>query len=188
MTKYLILVRHSVPDIEPGRPAASWHLSKEGQARAHLLAELLASYAPEAIVSSDEPKAKETAEILATQLRLGIQVLPDLREHDRSNVPFLAHDTFQTSIREFFQRPQELVFGEETADQAHARFYQAVHSILSEHGNKTLVIVTHGTVMSLFLARLTGSSDLDLWSQMGLPSFVAMDLESNTVIVRNTIV
>jgi broad specificity phosphatase PhoE len=188
MTKYLILIKHSVPEIEQDQPANTWRLSNEGQRRAQRLAEELLSFEPEVILSSDEPKARQTADILSHHLQLDMQTLPDLREHDRSNVPFLSHAAFQTSIRDFFQRPDELVFGRETADQAYRRFYRAVHSILIEYRNKTVIVVTHGTVISLFVSRLTGSSDIELWNQLGLPSFVAMDLGSNTVIVKSNIV
>ena len=187
MKKYLILVKHSVPEIEENRPANTWKLSKEGQLRTHQLAEQLEQFAPDVIVSSKEPKAKETAGILASHLRLNMQILPDLHEHDRSNVPYLSHDAFQSSIREFFQRPGELIFGRETADQAHTRFYQVVHSVLNEHRNKTIAIVTHGTVISLFVSRITGSSDLELWNILGLPSFIAMELGSNTLIIKSNI-
>lgn len=188
MTKYLLLVKHSVPEISGDRPANMWRLSEEGRLRAQRLAEEVESFEPEVLVSSDEPKAKETAEILASYLRLNMQVVPNLHEHDRSDVPYLSHEAFQSSIRAFFQEPAQLVFGNETANQAHARFYRAVHSILNENINKTVVVVTHGTVISLFVSRLTGSSDLELWGKLGLPSFVAMDLHSNTIIVKSTIV
>ena len=176
-----------MPEIEPGHPGNTWKLSKEGRLRAQRLAEQLKSFGPEVIVSSAEPKAKETAEIVASQFQLEVQIVPDLHEHARSNVPYLSHDVFQTSVHDFFQKPDELVFGEETANQAYTRFYRAVHSVLNEHRSKTIVIVTHGTVISLFVSRLTGSSDLELWSKLGLPSFVAMDLHSNTLIVRSVI-
>ena len=188
MTKYLILVKHSVPEIREDRPANTWVLSKEGQRRAQQLSEDLQRFAPEVVLSSEEPKAKETAEIIARQIQVTPQTLPGLHEHDRSDVPYLPHDAFQVSIREFFQKPGELVFGKETADQAYTRFYKAVHSILSEHKNKTVVTVAHGTVISLFVSRLTGSSALELWNQLGLPSFVAIALDSDTVIVRSSIV
>jgi broad specificity phosphatase PhoE len=188
MTKYLILVKHSLPQIEEDRPANTWKLSAEGQVRARRLAEHLERFEPEAIISSNEPKAKETADILAGHFQLNMQMIPDLHEQDRSNVPYLSERAFQASIREFFEKPDELVFGSETANQAYTRFYRAVHSILSEYQNKTVVIVTHGTVISLFVSRLTGSSDLELWSQLGLPSFIALDLHSGTVIIRNTMI
>ena len=188
MTKYLILVKHSAPQLDENRPANTWRLSEEGQNRAQVLAEQLKDFEPEVIVCSDEPKAKETAEILANRLQLHAQIMADLHEHDRTNVAYLSHDAFQASIRELFQHPDELVFGGETANQAYARFYRAVHSVLNEHRNKTVVIVTHGTVISLFVSRLTGSSDLELWSKLGLPSFVAMDLHSSTLIVRSNVI
>jgi broad specificity phosphatase PhoE len=187
MTKYLILARHSVPEIKEDEPAHTWKLSEEGKSRAQELAEQLRPFEPEVLVCSNEPKAKETAEIVAYRLQLDVQIVPDLREHDRSNVPYLSHDAFQQSIRAFFQNPDQLVFGRETANQAHARFYHAVHAVLDGHRNKTIVLVTHGTVISLFVSRLTGSSELELWNLFGLPSFVAMDLHSNTLIVRNNI-
>ena len=188
MTKYLILVKHSVPEIEENRPANTWKLSAEGQVRVQRLAEELKSYEPEAIVCSHEPKAQETAAILASQLQLDLQTVPNLHEHDRSTMPFLSHDVFQASIHDFFQKPDELVFGRETANQAYTRFYRAVHSVLNEHIDKTVVIVTHGTVISLFVSRLTGSSDFELWNKLGLPSFIAIDLHSSTLVVRSNIV
>ena len=188
MTKYLILVKHSLPEIQTDRPANTWRLSAEGRSRAQRLAEQLTGFEPEAILSSSEPKAQETAEILAEQLHLEMQVIPDLYEHDRSNAPYLSHESFQASIRDFFQKPDDLVFGNETADQAYSRFYKAIHSVLMNHRDKTVVVMTHGTVISLFVSRLTGTSALELWNQLGLPSFIAMELGSSTVIVRGKII
>ena len=167
MEKYLILVKHSLPEVIEGVPARAWRLSKEGQARAQRLAGQLVQYQPEVVVSSVEPKAQETAEIIARSHNLTFQTVEDLHEHDRSDVPDVSQEGFRASVREFFQRPDELVFGKETADQAHARFYRALHSILNEHQRKTIVIVSHGTVISLFVSRLTGSSDFDLWKALG---------------------
>jgi broad specificity phosphatase PhoE len=176
-----------MPQIEENHPANTWRLSEEGRLRAYQLAEQLESFAPEIIVSSVEPKARETADILAGHFQLDMQILSGLHEHDRSNIPYISHDVFQASIREFFQKPNELVFGSETANQAHERFYRAVHSVVNDRREKTVVIVTHGTVISLFVSQLTGSSGLELWNTLGMPSFIAMDLGSSTLIVRNTI-
>ena len=188
MKKYLILVKHSVPEIEEDRPAREWKLSQEGRLRAHKLAGLLEAFHPEVIVSSPESKAEETSEIISKRLQIEIRVAQDLHEHDRSNVPYLSQAAFQTSMREFFQNPGELVFGRETANEAHARFYQALHGILNEYRSKTVVVITHGTVIALFVSRLTGSSDFELWTRMGLPSYIAIELQSNTLIVKETIV
>jgi broad specificity phosphatase PhoE len=79
------------------------------------------------------------------------------------------------------------VFGDETADAAHARFSGTVHSILKSDPDKTIVIVSHGTVISLFVSRLTGISDFQLWSELGLPSLVVLDMESHTLIEKENV-
>lgn len=188
MTKYLILVKHSVPEPDESRPANTWRLSKEGRRRAELLAEQLKEFQPEVLLCSNEPKASETAEIVARLLQLEVQVIEGLYEHDRSNVPYLSAELFRASVRELFQKPAELVFGLETANQAHGRFYRAVHSVMNRYRDKTVVIVSHGTVISLFVSRLTGADGMSLWNELSLPAFIAMDLSSSTVIVRNNIV
>ena len=152
------------------------------------MANALRGYHPKVIVSSSEPKAKETAEIIATMQQLELSIVDDLHEHDRVNEPYLSKDKFHASIREFFQKPNVLVFGRETANQAHRRFERAVYSVLDHYAGKTVLIVAHGTVISLFVSRLTGASDLFLWNELGLPSFVVIDRQSKTLIAKENIV
>jgi broad specificity phosphatase PhoE len=37
-----------------------------------------------------------------------------------------------------------------------------------------MVILTHGTVLSLFVSRATGMEPFALWNRLGLPSFVVL--------------
>jgi len=187
MKKYLILAKHSLPKIEKNRPANQWELSDTGRVLAKKLAVRLNEFQPELIISSVEPKAKQTAEIIAAEHNLELQLIEGLHEHDRSKVGYLDRDQFQAAVREFFEKPGVLVFGSETADACHARFHQAVHSILDQNLDKTVVIVTHGTVISLFVSRLTGMSGLLLWNELALPSFVVIDLQAATLIERENI-
>jgi broad specificity phosphatase PhoE len=188
MSKYLILVKHSLPGIVKNVPAREWRLSEEGRVRARRLAERLSHYQPEVIVTSIEPKAQETAVIIARTYNLTMEIVEGLHEHDRSKSQFLSQDEFPASVRKFFENPATLVFGSETADECHTRFDQAVRSVLKLYSDKSIVIVAHGTVISLFVSRLTGKSDLILWNELGLPSFVVLDLQSATLIGRENIV
>ncbi len=187
MNNYLILVKHSLPKVVEGLPAREWKLSDEGRVRAQRLAKQLSCYQPEGIVSSVEPKAIETADIVANSLRLVYQVMDGLHEHDRSKTLYLSSDEFQSTICEFFEKPDMLVFGSETANQSHERFSQALHSVLNSQKDKTIVVVTHGTVISLFVSRLIGVSDFLLWRELGLPSFVVIDMQSNTLIAKQNV-
>ena len=181
------MVKHSLPQIVEGLPAREWKLSDVGRIRAQELAERLSEFQPEIIVSSAEPKAVETAEIIARNHKLEPHIGDGLHEHDRSKTSFLSRDEFQAAIRKFFEKPDVLVFGSETANESYARFYQAVHRVLNSNRNKRIVAVAHGTVISLFVSRLTGIPDFLLWKELGLASFVVIDIESNTLVTRENI-
>lgn len=185
----LILVKHSLPEIDKDVPARDWHLTEKGRALARRLAEKLATYHPQIIFSSMEPKAWETAEIVSQGFGLEVHLLDGLHEHERSKSPFLSsEDDFRTTVHLFFERPNELVFGSETADQAYLRYSQAMKSILDLHTDKTIVVVSHGTVISLFTSRLTGISDYLLWKELRLPSYIVLDMESCKMIKKENIV
>lgn len=60
--------------------------------------------------------------------------------------------------------------------QARERFTAAVQAILAERPEGNVVIVAHGTVLTLFVAHHTGVAPLPFWQRLGLPSFVVLSL------------
>jgi broad specificity phosphatase PhoE len=173
----LILVRHSLPEMVTGVPAREWHLSAEGRHRCAALAGRLAAYELGAVVSSEEPKAVETGQIVAETLGLPFDTVPGLHEHERGVVRSLwAKDEFQARMASFFEHPDELVLGHETADQAHTRFARAVASVIQWVPAGNLAIVSHGTVMTLLISRTAGLDPIPFWQGLGLPSFAVLSL------------
>ena len=185
--RQLILVKHSLPAIVENVPAREWNLSSEGKIRARRLAEELELYQPEIILTSVEPKARQTAEILAEHFHLEFAAVNCLHEHDRSGIPFYSTDEFQSHVRELFAKPNTLVFGNETGLQALERFRKTIESILESYKSKNVIIVSHGTVISLFISWLTGIDGYLLWKELGLPSFVALDMQSKTLLKTENI-
>ncbi len=170
----LILVKHSLPEIVPDVPAAEWRLSEDGRNRCRVLADRLAAYAPNAIVASRESKAQETAEIVALDLGCPLEVGEGLHEHERPDAVFQDRQQFEETVARLFAQPATLVFGRETADRAWARFSAAVARAADRHPVKTLVIVAHGTVISLFVSRALDLEPFPLWKRLGLPSFIVL--------------
>ena len=163
-----------MPRIDPLAPACDWMLSDEGRTGALRLAERLEAHLPGAIASSVEPKARDTAEIVGDYLNCPVKVESGLHEHDRRNVGVLDQAAFQAAVSELFDRPSELVFGRETANAAHERFHAAVRAVASKYEPETVAIVTHGTVMTLFLSRLLEVEPFPMWRRLGLPSFAVV--------------
>lgn len=169
-----ILVKHSLPEINPSIPAKEWILSCEGRRRARILGDRLDRYNPDRVVSSIEPKAIETAEIAAGLLKIPTEVVEGLHEHERVNVGFLEKEQFEQSIRRLFTSPKVLMFGEETADSAHDRFSNSVRKLTDRYPKENVAIVTHGTVMCLFVSRIADLGPFALWKKLGLPSWIVL--------------
>lgn len=177
----LILVKHAAVDVLPGRPPATWRLSAAGRARCADLADRLALFRPERITSSVEPKAQETAELVAAMLGIPFGTAPGLHEHDRRETPFLGAEAFDAAVPRFFAEPEALVLGQETAAAAARRFGRAVTAVAAESTGESCVIVAHGTVISLFAAAHAGVEPLALWRELSLPSFITLGWPDGTL-------
>jgi broad specificity phosphatase PhoE len=183
----LILIKHAQPLVEPDVPSDQWRLSPRGVELCGPLAERLRALEPSVIISSREPKAVETAAAAAQRLKLPHEQANGLHEHDRSNVPHMRSAEFISMVELFFRKPDELVLGRETANQALARFSSAVDSVLNEHLQDNVAIVSHGTVIALFVAQHSERSGFELWRKLGLPSFVVLsrpELRVETIVDR----
>jgi broad specificity phosphatase PhoE len=173
----LILVKHSLPEISPERPRREWPLSDEGRIRAVRLAGRLRAYNVDRIVASPEPKAAETAGIVADTLgSIAVETLDALHEQDDRDAPFQDEASFRATVRRFFEHPSEAVFGPETADEAHKRFSAEVEALLPPIDGASIVAVAHGRVISLFVSRRNSLDPYASWERLGLPSFLVLEL------------
>ncbi len=177
----LILVRHSLPEIVPSLPAYEWRLSKAGRRRCQALADRLATYHPDVIVTSVERKAIETGQIVADLLGKPVEMVQGLQEHDRSNVGWLGGEQFEAAVADFFRKPDELILGRETANQASQRFAAAIEGVQAVYPLHTVVAVTHGTVLSLFVARVGKLQPFRLWTRLGMPALVVLSVPGHDV-------
>jgi len=177
----LVLVKHSHVDVVPGRAPRTWELSTEGRRRAAVLAHRLAEFDVARVMSSIEPKAVETAEIVAQRLGVPAATAPGLHEQLRDTAPFLGNDDFAAAVAWLFEEPHKVVFGEESADAAADRFGAAVESVLVDGraadttaAARDQIVVAHGTVIALYVSRVAGIDPFPLWQSLGLPSYVVM--------------
>ena len=183
----LILIRHSIAKMEKDLPPDQWRLSAEGRRRCKLMAEEIKPLKPDIIISSSELKAQETANILAGFLEENSSIVDGLHEHKRKNVAILKQSEFEARIASLFENPGELVFGSETANQAKQRYTNAVNEILRKNPGKSIAIVSHGTVMSLFIADFLGIPSFNFWQRLKLPCYFILNLPSLTpVVLKNS--
>ncbi len=181
---HLIFVRHSIVKQQPEVSSHHWILAPEGEARCILLAEKLKPYAPAVVVTSEEPKARLTGEITARHLGLPTETEHGLHEHLRHSEPYTSADAFRANIHALLTRPDERVFGEESGAVARQRFEQAVQNILARHPGQTVAAVTHGTVLSLYLAQHARLDPVAYWQSIGMPAYIVLSLPDYRVVER----
>jgi len=129
---------------------------------------------PTSLYSSDEPKAAETAGIVGGRIDLPVKVVPGLQEHIRTGVPFATTIDRDAAVIDSIRRPDQLVYGSETTGTAERRFTTALEGALTDAPAGDAAVVSHGTVISMFVAKLTGLDAVDIWSSFGLPGFVVV--------------
>jgi broad specificity phosphatase PhoE len=173
---HLILIKHSLPEVISTIPAREWQLAEIGRLRCRLLAKKIQPYSPQILISSMERKAIETARILAQEIHQTFRIFEDLHEHDRTGVAFLSKEQFEANIQDFFKHPDEFVMGKETANQARQRFSNALVIVQKQNPNKNIAVVSHGTVITLFVQKMTGLEPFSFWKKLDLPAFVVFSL------------
>lgn len=179
--KHLIFVRHSISKPNTDRSAHQWELTDEGRERCLKLAgQLWLHYSPSRFYSSDEPKAIETANILRGSLDIHadpLQIDTNFGETARKNAPFFADKAdFTQAIHQAMLNPDELIYGEETFSQALRRFSGAVENIAQTTSTKTTIIVTHGTILSLFIASKSQMDAFTVWQSLDMPAYAIFKL------------
>jgi broad specificity phosphatase PhoE len=165
----LILVRHAAPEIVEDVPSEEWRLSEKGHDGAARLWPFLADYEPKAVFSGPEPKIAETANILARAGGIPARQSAGLAEHARRSAAFTDRARFEASIESLFREPDRLAFGDESASETLNRFARAIDSALQEVGRNSIIAVSGGTAISLFVAQRCGVDGFALWRTLKLP-------------------
>ncbi|MBZ7924088.1 phosphoglycerate mutase family protein [Ensifer adhaerens] len=153
-----VYVTHPQVQIDPDVPVPKWGLSAVGRERAALTASLPWVRSLGRIVSSDETKAVETAQLLADAAGTTVEIHHDMGENDRSATGFLPPPEFEKAADWFFANPTESFKGWERAIDAQTRIADAILRVLDVHDPKIpIAFVGHGGVGTLLKCRLLGA-------------------------------
>jgi broad specificity phosphatase PhoE len=171
----LVLVRHSKTSPSANSQPSDWPLSEEGRALCMPLAETLRPLGLDILTSSRMIRAQQTAELLGACLGLKWHTSHGLEEHNR---PFVeGWLDFEPLIEALFANPARRVFGD-SADETLARFSAGIDAVLAEEPNRSVGVVSHGTVMALYAAPYFDMTPRDLWHAIGHPSVLVIDRET----------
>lgn len=163
----LLLVRHGESTANArgiGQGRAEYPLSERGLAQARLTGEHLAKLGGiEAVYSSPQQRAAQTAEAIATALNLPVEHDPDLVEIDIGVLSGLSWDQLRAQHPEVMAaydaaerdtphpRNRELIPGWEPIASTVERAWRAISRIVIAHPTGRVVVVAHGGVLNAFV-------------------------------------
>ncbi|NQW17962.1 MAG: histidine phosphatase family protein [Chloroflexi bacterium] len=174
----LILIRHAESQLDPSTPAEAWGLTSTGVKQARAVGAELKDAGIVAIFCSLEPKARQTADLIADMVGLRSRNLKDLAEHRRDSWGFLGDEEFNQAIHEVFDVPDTSVIGAETGKRALSRFTNAIAAADEKSSPGPIALVSHGTVMSLFLSKTTGEPAGPIWEAMDFAEVFRVEWEA----------
>ena len=169
----VILVRHAMPEVKQGVASKLWELGDAGREDGVLLAHALPPVS--AIWSSDEIKARQTAEVLSLRLGPPVQIDAGFAEADRPNIWDRDYKEvaagYLRGVEEEGWEPREMVV---------ARFAAAMHRATAA-ANGDIVVVDHGLAMTLWLGSVTELERDPWWRELTLPDAWRFDFESKAL-------
>jgi broad specificity phosphatase PhoE len=161
--------------LDMSRPPREWVLSAQGELQSKQLAGRLRAFLPLRLVTSTEPKARSTGRVIAAELDLQVSAVDGVQEFDRPASPWQAKVDRERENASIFYDPTRRVLGEESGLDALNRFSAAIRAEQDRTVEQNLVVVTHGTVIALFVAAHNPVNAFELWRDLECCSFVVLD-------------
>jgi broad specificity phosphatase PhoE len=130
-------------------------LTARGREQARVVAGSLRGVPFDRVVASDLSRARDTAELIAAEHGLRVEVLPELREIDLGEA---AGRSIEDAKQRFDWGPGRFVEwpGGESLDQVVARAVPAIERVVRSSPGKTVCIVGHGGVTRILISHWLG--------------------------------
>jgi broad specificity phosphatase PhoE len=186
MGERIYFLRHALTQVNSMIPVSEWLLSSRGKEDARL--EITPNNFPDIqqIFCSTESKTRQTIQKFAKTHQIPLDTHSGLGE-----IHFASfeenNDTFLYMKKECFQHLDENKYGTESFRAGLQRFTSTLAYLRGENLGKNLLIVSHGTVLSLYFAAMHGKLDngLEIYQNWKKLRFLAWGLLENENIVRD---
>lgn len=179
----IILLKHAYPTLIENVPPREWKLGDEGRQQSAKVVSHFRNQGIKHILSSLEPKALETATIIGNGFGLKSLPVDGLHEFDIPARPIMTKEQHVEANRRIFDFPDEPTLGSESAKNARNRFATALTAGLRNiPSDDTVLVVSHGTVISLFVGNGDFEKSFSIWRRLACMSYVRLDRQNFTLI------
>jgi len=178
MTK-LYFVRHAEIRIDAVAPPDKWELMDNASGAVVKMFNGISADSIDRIYYSPLPKASQTADIISNIYGI-VKVERDcLREVER-HFPYVDHGTFTRYVDQYLSGHDDGSF--ERYYDVRERIVSCVTDILRESAGKSVMVVSHGVVITVLYRHLIGTAlDPNGWKTLKMPDLSVIDLDTGMV-------
>jgi 2,3-bisphosphoglycerate-dependent phosphoglycerate mutase len=144
-------------------------LSKDGELDAEKVAKLMLSEKIDVIVSSPFARSIQTIEPIATTRNIKIELYEELKERMIKGNYKLPWEEVEPAIKKSFEDKDYCLPGGETTRQAQERAIPIVKRLLKEYEGESIVLGTHGNIMTIIMNYFDGKYGYDFWASTSKP-------------------
>lgn len=153
-------------------------LSEQGARDAKVIKELLQDEPLDVFVSSPYVRSVETIQELADWKGKPIKQFEDLRER---NIGRFAPLSFADAKRKVYEEPQFAFPEGESSLEAADRAVQALLSLLVQYEGLTLLLGTHGDIMTLMLQTFDPRYGFEFWRSTTMPDIYRVHFDGTAL-------
>lgn len=118
------------------------------------------------VYSSPYKRAIQTVEGIALDKNLAINLIDDMRERKKIDGKL---DNFQENVKKLWDNTSFKFIGGESNKEGQVRGVNAITNLLRENDGKSIVIGTHGDIMTLILNYYDNSYGYEFWKALDMP-------------------
>ncbi|RXZ79709.1 histidine phosphatase family protein [Paenibacillaceae bacterium] len=177
MTTRLYMVRHAESPFAFGQEETRG-LSPEGREEAKRIVGFFEGVGVDCIASSHYTRAVDTVRDLALDRGLPIVEFAELRERAIKGLDYKAPwEELLAAIERSFTDLDYALAGGETTREAQQRAVPIIEQLLAQYRGQTIVIGTHGNIMTIIMNYYSAEYGFDFWQQTSKPDIYLMTFD-----------
>jgi broad specificity phosphatase PhoE len=181
----IIFFRHAKTAIDLKKK--EWELSEEGKRETREMIQPEGFKGVDLIITSEEKKAIQTAEILNEKLQKEIIETMGLEELHRKGKMITSKQRYEEIVKKVLEEPQYRFQEWETSAEALKRFESAIKKLKEKYSEQTILIVSHGIVLTLYFGKLLDCSTKELFRRWKKLTFNAYGITEKGMIMEDII-
>lgn len=172
----MYIVRHAETKIEPNIPIVDWRLSESAIKSIRKMLNGTVLDDVQRVYHSPLLKARDTARIIGELYGIRTETSECLREVDRS-FGYVQRETHFQQVSKYLSGIESNYF--EKYENAQDRIVTCLRNLLSAAGGKSVMVVSHGIVLTLLYSYLLGVRlSFEDWQKLRMPDLSIINLET----------